>query len=242
MSLRAVEKDPLVQLRGVTKSYGKGDAQVEVLRALDLDIARDDTVALCGPSGSGKSTLLNIVGCLDRPTGGSYHLDGQDVSRLDRKGQAQVRLQVIGFVFQSFHLLSDANALENVMLPLQYAKVSRREREARAKAMLDRVGLGDRMSHRPNELSGGQRQRVAIARALVGQPSLLLADEPTGALDTATGDAVMALLSELHAEGGLTVVIVTHDTEVASWARHRVDLRDGRIVGAPEAAVLGGAA
>jgi putative ABC transport system ATP-binding protein len=240
--LRAVEKDPLVQLRGVTKSYGKGDAQVEVLRALDLDIARDDTVALCGPSGSGKSTLLNIVGCLDRPTGGSYHLDGQDVSRLDRKGQAQVRLQVIGFVFQSFHLLSDANALENVMLPLQYAKVSRREREARAKAMLDRVGLGDRMSHRPNELSGGQRQRVAIARALVGQPSLLLADEPTGALDTATGDAVMALLSELHAEGGLTVVIVTHDTEVASWARHRVDLRDGRIVGAPEAAVLGGAA
>ena len=190
-------REPVVGLRGIRKTYGQGEARVEVLRGVDLDVAAGETVALCGPSGSGKSTLLNIIGCLDRPDAGTYHLAGEDVSTLDRKAQAEARLRFLGFVFQSFHLLSDATALENVMLPLQYAGVPRRERRAQAERMLARVGLEDRTEHRPSELSGGQRQRVALARALVGQPQVLLADEPTGALDTRTGRQVMDLLTDL---------------------------------------------
>ncbi len=220
----------VLHLREVTKRYGQGALQVEVLKGVDLDVAPGETVALCGPSGSGKSTLLNIVGCLDRPTTGRYALSGKDVSTLGRSEQAKVRLEVLGFIFQSFHLLADATALENVALPLMYAGVARRARDERAQAMLERVGLGDRGHHRPNELSGGQRQRVAIARAVVARPKVLLADEPTGALDTKTGAAVMDLLAELHAEDGLTIVLVTHDPGVAAWAGRRIVLQDGRVV------------
>lgn len=220
----------MISLSGIRKTYGRGEVAVEVLRGVDLEVDPGTTIALCGPSGSGKSTLLNIIGCLDRPTAGRYRLAGEDVSRLDRRAQANARLRFLGFIFQSFHLLSDMTALENVQLPLLYAGLPRRERDDRARAMLERVGLGDRMEHRPSELSGGQRQRVAIARALVGSPRVLLADEPTGALDTRTGSSVMALLSELHAESGLTVVMVTHDPEVAAWAERRIDLRDGLVV------------
>lgn len=222
----------IVSLRGLTKVYGEGDARVTVLRELDLDIHEGQTVALCGPSGSGKSTLLNLIGCLDRPTAGTYHLAGRDVSQLGRTDQADIRLRFLGFIFQSFHLLPDATAIENVMLPLQYGGVVPAERRARAAEILDRVGLGDRLDHRPSQLSGGQKQRVAIARACVTSPKLLLADEPTGALDSKTGEAVLAMLSELHAERGLTVIMVTHEQDVAAWAQRRVDLHDGRIVGA----------
>ncbi|MCB9653637.1 MAG: ABC transporter ATP-binding protein [Deltaproteobacteria bacterium] len=226
------EHDALVQIRRLTKTYGEGEAAVTVLRALDLDIEAGRIVALCGPSGSGKSTLLNIIGCLDRPSSGTYHLKGQDMSTLDRTAQAAARLTYLGFIFQSFHLLPDITALENVMLPLQYAGVPLAERRARAESMLARVELADRMNHRPNQLSGGQKQRVAIARACVSRPRLLLADEPTGALDTRTGRAVLDLLEEIHKEEALTIVIVTHDNSVAAWAHQRIDLRDGRIVSA----------
>ena len=222
---------PAVRVRDVTKVYGEGDAEVTVLRGIGLEIEAADVVALCGPSGSGKSTLLNLIGCLDRPTSGTVEVAGRDVSVLDRAAQAQMRLRTLGFIFQSFHLLSDATALENVILPMQYAGIPARDRTERAQRMLDRVGLSDRVHHMPNQLSGGQRQRVAIARACVMRPSILLADEPTGALDQNTGNAVLALLNELHAEDGLTIIMVTHDDEVAAWARQRVDLRDGAIVG-----------
>ena len=228
--------DALVQIRGLTKIYGEGDAAVTVLKALDLDIDTREIVALCGPSGSGKSTLLNIIGCLDRPTSGTYHLAGQDMSQLNRTEQAWARLTYLGFVFQSFHLLGANTAIENVMLPLQYAGVPPPERRKRAELMLQRVELGDRMDHRPNQLSGGQKQRVAIARACVSQPKLLLADEPTGALDSRTGKAVLDLLQELHAEGEMTIIMVTHDQGVAEWAHRRIDLKDGRIVRASEQA------
>jgi ABC-type lipoprotein export system ATPase subunit len=187
-------------------------------------------VALTGPSGSGKSTLLNILGCLDRPTRGRYRLGGRDVSDLDREEQAWVRLHYVGFIFQSFHLVRDSTALENVALPLYYAGVSRAEREARAAALLQRVGLGDRLDYRPNQLSGGQCQRVAIARSLACRPKLLLADEPTGALDSRTGKDVMSLLGELHQEGGITIVLVTHDPQVATFADRQITLLDGAIV------------
>lgn len=223
----------IVSIRRLTKVYGEGDARVAVLRELDLDIFEGETVALCGPSGSGKSTLLNIIGCLDRPTDGTYHLAGRDVSRLGRAEQADIRLRYLGFIFQSFHLLPDATAIENVMLPLQYGGVAPAERRARAAEILNRVGLGERLDHRPNQLSGGQKQRVAIARACVTAPKLLLADEPTGALDSKTGDAVLEMLSELHAERGLTIIMVTHEHDVAGWAQRRIDLHDGQIVGAP---------
>ncbi|MEM7675045.1 MAG: ABC transporter ATP-binding protein [Myxococcota bacterium] len=221
-------------IRSLTKVYGDGDASVTVLRALDLDIASGEIVALCGPSGSGKSTLLNIIGCLDRPTSGTYTLADQDMSQLTRSEQAWARLTYLGFIFQSFHLLSDITAIDNVMLPLQYAGIPPAERRSRAEAMLQRVGLADRMDHRPSQLSGGQKQRVAIARACVGQPKLLLADEPTGALDSKTGRAVLDLMQDLHAEGDLTIVMVTHDLDVARWAHRRIDLKDGRIVNEQE--------
>ena len=221
---------PVIRVRNLVKVYGEGDARVQVLNGVDLDVQEKEIVALCGPSGSGKSTLLNILGCLDRPTSGHYELDGEDVSTYDRVEQARVRLRRLGFIFQSFHLLSDQTALENVMLPLQYSGIPRAERSGRAMQALQQVELADRTDHRPSQLSGGQKQRVAIARSLVTQPKLLLADEPTGALDTRTGKSVLELLDRLHAERGLTIVMVTHDLEVARWAHRRIDLRDGHII------------
>jgi putative ABC transport system ATP-binding protein len=220
---------PMIALRDVHKLFDEGGVSVPVLRGIDLEIAQGEVVALLGPSGCGKSTMLNILGCLDRPTRGAYLLGGQDVSHLSREQEAWVRLHHIGFVFQAFHLISHATALENVALPMYYAGVPRKERDARAAAMLTRVGLGDRLEHRPNQLSGGQRQRTAIARACVMRPKLLLADEPTGALDTKSGQEVLGLLTELHAETGMTVVLVTHDADVAATTGRRIEMRDGRI-------------
>jgi ABC-type lipoprotein export system ATPase subunit len=230
MAVPALESWPMIELEDVGKDYVDGDVRVPVLRGVDARIASGEVVALLGPSGCGKSTLLNILGCLDRPSTGAYRLSGLDVSNLSRDEEAWVRLHHIGFVFQSFHLIAHATALENVSLPLYYAGVPRKERDERARAMLERVGLGDRLEHRPNQLSGGQRQRTAIARACVTRPKLLLADEPTGALDTHSGREVLALMSELHAETGMTLVIVTHDPNVAAIAERRIELRDGRIV------------
>ncbi len=201
-----------------------------VLDDVNLTIDSGEIVALRGPSGSGKSTLLNILGCLDGPTRGSYSLGGRDVSALSRREQAWVRLHYIGFIFQSFHLISDHTVIENVTLPLFYAGLSRHEREARATKLIERVGLGHRMRHRPSQLSGGEKQRVAIARAVAAQPRVLLADEPTGALDTRTGTAVMDLLLEIHAARSLTLIIVTHDPEVADFCHRQIFLRDGKIV------------
>jgi ABC-type lipoprotein export system ATPase subunit len=200
-----------------------------VLAGVDFTVGFGEIVALSGPSGSGKSTLLNILGCLDRPTSGSYRLGGTDVSSLNRDEQAWVRLHYIGFVFQSFHLLSHATTLENVALPLHYAGISRRAAEQSARDLLKRVGLAGRIAHFPRQLSGGERQRVAIARALAGSPRLLLADEPTGALDSRTGHEIMRLLLELQQEHGSSIVLVTHDAKVASHAHRRVELLDGRV-------------
>jgi putative ABC transport system ATP-binding protein len=221
---------PIIELSNVGRVYSGRIQTTPILRHVDLVVASGEVVALTGPSGSGKSTLLNILGCLDRPTTGRYCLGGREVSSLDREEQAWVRLHYIGFIFQSFHLLHDASALENVALPLYYAGVQRDEREARAVQLLERVGLGDRLNHRPSQLSGGQCQSVAIARALACRPRLLLADEPTGALDSRTGHDVMTLLDELHQDGGLTIVLVTHDPHVAQSAHRHVTLLDGAIV------------
>jgi putative ABC transport system ATP-binding protein len=221
---------PVIEIRGMHKEYGAGENKVPVLRGVEFQIERGEIVALMGPSGSGKSTLLNILGCLDRPSRGTYMLGGRDVSKLSRSEQAWVRLHYLGFIFQSFHLLTDSSVLENVAMPLFYAGVGRDEREARALALIERVGLKERVAHRPSELSGGQRQRVAIARSLVNKPTVLLADEPTGALDTPTGLEVLALLRELHQETGLTMLLVTHDEEVAEVAHRTIYVRDGLIV------------
>jgi len=220
----------VIEIRGMHKEYGAGENKVPVLRGVEFEIERGEIVALMGPSGSGKSTLLNILGCLDRPSRGTYLLGGRDVSKLSRSEQAWVRLHYLGFIFQSFHLLSDSSVLENVAMPLFYAGVGREEREARALALIERVGLKERVAHRPSELSGGQRQRVAIARSLVNKPTVLLADEPTGALDTPTGLEVLQLLRELHDETGLTMLLVTHDEEVADVAHRTIYVRDGLIV------------
>jgi len=220
---------PLITLDRISRIYQTGRFEVRALDGLDLTVERGEFLAIVGPSGSGKSTLMNIVGCLDRPTAGRYVLDGTAVEELDDDGLADVRSRSIGFVFQSYNLLPRTSALDNVAMALAYQGVGRKERLARASASLERLGLGDRMDHEPTELSGGQQQRVAIARALVTEPALLLADEPTGNLDTVSGDDVMRILRELHATGR-TIVLITHDADVAARADRQVHVRDGRLV------------
>ena len=222
----------LIQVDDVWKTYQVGQQQVHALRGLSVEIAQGEYTALMGPSGSGKSTLMNMLGCLDTPTSGRYRLAGEDVGTLDDDALADIRNRRIGFVFQTFNLMPRYTALENVALPLVYAGASRADREARAREVLEQVGLADRMDHRPNELSGGQRQRVAVARALVNRPDLLLADEPTGNLDTKTSLEIMALFGEIHAAGN-TVVLVTHEEDIAAYAHRVVRLRDG-VVSADE--------
>ena len=225
----ATDTAPLLELRGVGKRYRMGETDVDALRGVDLAIARNEYVAFIGPSGSGKTTLMNIVGCLDRPSSGSYLLNGQRVADLDDNALARIRNREIGFVFQNFNLLGRADALHNVMQPLVYRGVKLRERRLMATAALTGVGLGDRLDHRPNQLSGGQRQRVAIARALVGKPSILLADEPTGNLDSTTAREIMAMFAALHRAGN-TIILVTHDAEVAAHAERTVAIRDGQVI------------
>ena len=221
--------DALIRTEGLGKTYRIGDNAVMALRDLTVAVPRGELIAIMGPSGSGKSTCMNLLGCLDSPSAGRYFLDGEDVSRMGSDALAELRNAKIGFVFQSFNLLARATALENVELPLTYAKIPRRERRAAAERALDAVGLHDRMDHRPSQLSGGQMQRVAIARALVNRPAMLLADEPTGALDSRTGEDIMALFQRLNGEG-ITVVIVTHDAQVAQHTRRILRFRDGLLV------------
>lgn len=218
----------LIELKEVSKVYKTSSIEVQALRQVSLEVAQGEFVAIMGPSGSGKSTLMNLMGCLDRPTSGSYRLDGIDVSKLNDVELARVRNQKIGFVFQNFNLLGRQTALENVMLPTIYAGLPPRERRARALAALEMLGLGDRIRHRPSELSGGERQRVAIARALVNDPVLILADEPTGALDTKTSEEIMAIFEELN-RSGRTIVMVTHEPDVAKHAARQIRLRDGAV-------------
>jgi len=218
----------IVDAHGIRKEFPNMTAPV--LDDVTLTIGSGEIVALRGPSGSGKSTLLNIIGCLDGPTRGTYSLGGRDVSTLSPRERAWVRLHYIGFIFQSFHLIADHTVIENVTLPLYYAGMGRDEREARATELIERVGLGHRMSHRPAQLSGGEKQRVAIARSVAAQPRLLLADEPTGALDTKTGNEVMDLLLEMHAARSFTLIIVKHDPEIADFCQRQIFLRDGKIV------------
>jgi putative ABC transport system ATP-binding protein len=221
--------DIVVRTVGLTRRYKMGDAFVDALRSVDLAIARGEFVALVGPSGSGKSTVLNLIGGLDRPTSGQVWINGTELSASDEQILTRHRRQHVGFVFQSFNLLPRLTAEENVALPLMFSGVPEKERQVRARALLERVGLGARLVHRPTQLSGGEQQRVAIARALVGQPALLLADEPTGNLDTTIGAEIMALLRELNQEQKLTVLVVTHDPEVAAFADRIVKLRDGQV-------------
>jgi putative ABC transport system ATP-binding protein len=221
---------PVILVRDLTKTYTVGDVDVRALRGVSLEIPRGEFVALTGPSGSGKSTFMHLAGCLDRPTSGAYELNGRDVSRLSKRELAAVRNREIGFVFQGFNLLSRTSAIENVALPMLYgAPMPARERRRRAAAALEAVGLGGRVDHHPNQLSGGQQQRVAIARALVNQPSLLLADEPTGNLDSRTSIEVMGIFQRLNAEQGITIVLVTHEPDIAEYAARIVGFRDGRI-------------
>ena len=219
---------PLIHARDLRKTYHVGGQVVHALDGLDLDIHANEYVALMGPSGSGKSTLMNMLGCLDSPTSGRYILNDQDVSRLEDDALADIRNREIGFVFQTFNLLPRYTALENVALPMVYAGMGKAERMARAEEVLHQVGLGDRMDHRPNELSGGQRQRVAVGRALVMKPSIVLADEPTGNLDTATSQEVMELFGDIQ-KAGNTVILVTHEEDIAAYAHRTVRLRDGRV-------------
>ena len=226
--MNAVSAEPIIETRGIQKHYELGGETVRALRGVDVRIHRNEYVAIMGPSGSGKSTLMNLIGCLDTPTAGEYVLNGKSVSGMDDDQLAQVRNREIGFVFQTFNLLPRSTALQNVELPLVYAGIARAERRERAAATLRAVELGDRMDHRPNQLSGGQRQRVAIARALVTRPSIILADEPTGNLDSRTSEEIMALFAELHATGQ-TIILVTHEPDIALHAERVVLLRDGMI-------------
>jgi len=223
-----VPKDAVIVTRNLQREYDMGGEIVRALRGVDLVIRRNEFVAIMGPSGSGKSTLMNLIGCLDTPSQGEYWLNGHRVSELEDDELARIRNREIGFVFQTFNLLPRADALHNVELPLVYAGVSAKDRRARAEEALTRVGLRDRMGHRPNELSGGQRQRVAIARALVNRPSILLADEPTGNLDSTTSTEIMALFGELHAQRQ-TIILVTHEHDIAMHAERQVHLLDGRV-------------
>lgn len=218
----------MIHARDLRKTYHVGDQVVHALDGLDMDIHANEYVALMGPSGSGKSTLMNMLGCLDSPTSGTYILNNQDVSRLEDDALADIRNREIGFVFQTFNLLPRYTALENVALPMVYGGMGKAERMARAEEVLHQVGLGDRMDHRPNELSGGQRQRVAVGRALVMKPSIILADEPTGNLDTATSQEVMELFGDIQ-KAGNTVILVTHEEDIAAYAHRTVRLRDGRV-------------
>ena len=221
-------KKELIRLRGITKSYRNGDQQLQVLKGIDLTVYEGEFVAIMGPSGSGKSTLMNIIGLLDRPSEGTYDLAGQSVEEVSATQLAHIRNQEIGFVFQQFFLLAKLTAQENVELPLIYAGMAVSKRRALARQFLEKVELADRMKHLPSELSGGQKQRVAIARALVNNPSIILADEPTGALDTKTGNQIMDLLTQLNKEGK-TIIMVTHEPEIAAYATRRIVIRDGEM-------------
>ncbi|MFC1996767.1 ABC transporter ATP-binding protein [Chloroflexota bacterium] len=226
-----MEKEIIIQVEDITKVYGMGDAQVNALDGVSLEIRENEFVAIMGPSGSGKSTMMNILGCLDRPTSGGYFLAGEDVSDLDKTQLAIIRNQRLGFVFQSYNLLSRTSALENVMLPMLYnrsGQMGDAEQKEKALAALEAVGLADRVHHQPQELSGGQAQRVAIARALVNDPVLILADEPTGNLDSKSGQEIMVLLTELH-QNGSTIVMVTHEDEIAAYAQRVIRFLDGKI-------------
>ena len=221
--------ETILTMRDIVKCYQMGEEEQMILKHIDFSMCRGEFVSILGPSGSGKSTMMNIIGCLDVPTSGSYILSGQDTSDMDEEELAHIRNREIGFIFQSFQLLPRLNALENVELPLVYAGVSPSERRRRAKAVLERVGLGDKVRHKPSQLSGGQQQRVSIARALANNPSVILADEPTGALDSHTGRDVLHLLQELHQEGN-TIVLITHDNSIARQAQRIIRLEDGRVV------------
>ena len=219
----------VVDARDVTKVYQMGEVEVHALRGLSVQIEPGEILSIMGPSGSGKSTLMNILGCLDRPTSGEYSLNGESVANMTDDQLAEIRNRGVGFVFQSFNLLPRATALANVELPMRYAVLNGRNRKQVAKEALEAVGLGDRIHHRPNELSGGQMQRVAIARALVNNPAIIMADEPTGNLDSQSGDEIMALLKNLNKERGTTLIIVTHDPEIAALTNRIISIRDGRI-------------
>ena len=221
---------PMIRVSGLSKTYQMGKVTVPALKTVSFEIQKGEYVAIMGPSGSGKSTLMNLLGCLDTPTSGDYTLDGEEVAQLSDVELSSARARKLGFVFQQYNLLARQSALRNVELPLIYRGVSRGERRERAAAALDVVGMSDRLDHRPNELSGGQQQRVAIARALAGSPLVILADEPTGALDSKTGAEIMRILQQLNAEQGLTVIVVTHDASVAGYANRILHMRDGELV------------
>ncbi|EJL6524511.1 ABC transporter ATP-binding protein [Vibrio cholerae] len=227
--MKSLSPAPLVELQQICKHYTSGQNVVKALDGVDLTIRHGEFLAILGPSGSGKSTLMNVLGCLDKPTAGRYQLDGHPVDSLSTQQLAAIRNQKIGFVFQSFNLLEYASALDNVALPLVYAGVKAKDSRRRATELLTRVGLADRLDHKPNQLSGGQKQRVAIARALINQPQILLADEPTGALDSKSGAEIEALFNELHREGR-TIIVVTHDNELAKRTKRIVTIRDGQVV------------
>jgi len=228
LQLPLVRMQEIIRIEGLTKHYKIGDEIIKALNGVDLSIGKNEYVALMGPSGSGKSTIMNIIGCLDTPTSGNYYLNGPDVANLHDNQLAEIRNKEIGFVFQTFNLLPRYSALDNVALPLVYAGVPKDVRQQKAKEALTSVGLADRMFHKPNELSGGQRQRVAVARALVNNPSIILADEPTGNLDTKTSHEIMALFDQIHAAGN-TIIIVTHEEDIARMARRIVRMRDGKV-------------